>query len=479
MQNTEKSSGSNRWPGSTAPWHRLLLGLVGTLLLAMPAASAQHLYHIALDTDETSATGCVLNFPTQGSLSGFEKLVELRVDPNYTPPRVDSVLLVPCQGSDWNTGAALSFSASGWNAGVDSGQGGGDFVEGFVPLDSLGSPNSLRLAVRSTSISGAADDIDSQVASPMVVVLAAAVPVLEPIALLLLAGALLAVGFLWRRQRSVRVLVALLALGAGGRAVQALPLADSLNGRVADWFGVAELASDPAADTGDPAADLRAFFAQVVGADLVFRFDLSDLEGACNASGDPACDGVCGASDTDPGDCNGVCEVADAFTHSADCDGTCAPGDEVGTFDCVSSGSECPTGSPPEENGTCGWSGWSDFGVCSNSCGDGTQTRTRTCTTGSSGSAHCQGSDTESASCIGGSATCGWSGYGSYGSCSNSCGDGSQTRARSCNSNNPGANCQGSASDSTGCTGGSATCGWSGYGGYSACSNSCGNGSQT
>ena len=68
-----------------------LLGIASALLLALPAASSEHLFQLALDTDEAPATGCSLDFPTQGSLDGFEALVELRVDPDADPPRVDSI----------------------------------------------------------------------------------------------------------------------------------------------------------------------------------------------------------------------------------------------------------------------------------------------------------------------------------------------------------------------------------------------------
>ncbi|MDR3519370.1 MAG: CARDB domain-containing protein [Candidatus Pacebacteria bacterium] len=48
-----------------------------------------------------------------------------------------------------------------------------------------------------------------------------------------------------------------------------------------------------------------------------------------------------------------------------------------------------------------GWSGWSGWGTCSMSCGGGTQTATRTCThpAPQNGGQGCSGSDTESQSC--------------------------------------------------------------------------------
>ena len=352
MQYANPSARPNRRFGVKALRCGLLVGWTGALLLAVPAAADQHLYQLALDTDEASATGCALDFPGQGSLSGFEWLVALRVDSNYAPPRVHSVELVPCVSGDWDFAASSEVSGGGWNAGLGSGSGGGDFAEGFVPLSSLGSPNAVRLAVRSTSVSGDADAVDSQVASPMRLDFVAAVPGLEPLALGLLAATLLGTAILLRRYPALRVLVVILGLGVAVRAVQALPFPGSLSGSAADWTGVAALASDPAADVVDPAADLLAFYAVAVGPNLVFRFDLSDLEGACTTPGDLACDGVCGALDTDPGDCDGVCDATDAATASLDCDGPCSNGSEVcpppatPAFSCPASGTRSSANQP-------------------------------------------------------------------------------------------------------------------------------------
>jgi hypothetical protein len=104
---------------------------------------------------------------------------------------------------------------------------------------------------------------------------------------------------------------------------------------------------------------------------------------------------------------------------------------------------------------------------------------TRTCNGRANGGADCDGSATSSqnynthACPVNG----GWSGY-SYAACSKSCGTGTQTLTRSCNSPsvaNGGANCAGSATSSQNCN--THACpvngGWSGYS-YAACSKSCG-----
>jgi len=105
-----------------------------------------------------------------------------------------------------------------------------------------------------------------------------------------------------------------------------------------------------------------------------------------------------------------------------------------------------------------GYTSWSSFGSCSKSCGGGSQIRTRTCTNPApafNGTA-CAGSASQSQPCN--SQNCpingGWSGYGSYGSCSKVCGSGTKTRSRSCNNPAPqfgGASCSGSSTSSTSC----------------------------
>ncbi|XP_074659491.1 MAM and LDL-receptor class A domain-containing protein 1-like [Tubulanus polymorphus] len=107
------------------------------------------------------------------------------------------------------------------------------------------------------------------------------------------------------------------------------------------------------------------------------------------------------------------------------------------------------------------WSDWSNYGSCSVTCGDGTKTRTRTCTnpTPYNGGAVCVGDASESTSCNDGACPVDgkWSDWGNYGSCSVSCGDGTKTRTRTCTNpapSNGGAVCVGDASESISCNDG-------------------------
>lgn len=123
--------------------------------------------------------------------------------------------------------------------------------------------------------------------------------------------------------------------------------------------------------------------------------------------------------------------------------------------------------------------GWSSWGSCTVSCGGGTQTRTCTNPSPSGGGANCSGPSSQSCN----TQACavpvdgGWSGWSS---CSASCGGGSQTRT--CTNPAPangGANCSGSSSQSCNTQGCPVNGGWSGWGGWSSCSASCGGGTQT
>ncbi|KAL5248468.1 hypothetical protein ACHWQZ_G017606 [Mnemiopsis leidyi] len=135
-----------------------------------------------------------------------------------------------------------------------------------------------------------------------------------------------------------------------------------------------------------------------------------------------------------------------------------------------------------------GWSSYGGWSECTKPCGTGTQTRTRTCTNPAPqyGGADCTGTAEETQNCnthpcpIDG----GWSGYGGLSLCTKPCGTGTQTRTRTCTNPAPqygGADCTGTAEETLNCN--THPCpidgGWSGYGGWSLCTETCGTGRQT
>ncbi|NWV42606.1 HMCN1 protein, partial [Grantiella picta] len=133
------------------------------------------------------------------------------------------------------------------------------------------------------------------------------------------------------------------------------------------------------------------------------------------------------------------------------------------------------------------WSEWGLWEECSKSCGQGNRTRSRTCSNppAQHGGKPCEGSALETVMCnlrpcpVAG----GWSPWGPWGPCSTSCGKGTQTRLRLCTSPAPahgGSRCRGLDTQLQLCH--RRRCPvdgkWSLWSSWSACSVSCGGGSR-
>ncbi|XP_061173323.1 SCO-spondin-like [Saccostrea echinata] len=134
-----------------------------------------------------------------------------------------------------------------------------------------------------------------------------------------------------------------------------------------------------------------------------------------------------------------------------------------------------------------GWSSWNTFSQCTLSCGGGTQIRTRTCTHPRPlhGGANCKGSANETQKCSenGCPVNGQWSTWGQYSACTKTCGNGSKTRQRLCSSPAPlngGNPCYGNNSETDQCN--NILCpvdgGWSTWTDYRSCSVTCGVGIQ-
>ena len=127
------------------------------------------------------------------------------------------------------------------------------------------------------------------------------------------------------------------------------------------------------------------------------------------------------------------------------------------------------------------WKGWSEWSVCSTSCGKGSKIRARACT-GPFGS--CHGKATERKYCHLVSAKCGltsqWQAWGTWSLCSTTCGKGAKIRARPCSGRF--GSCPGKkATETKDCLQpkcGGITNEWQKWGEWSVCSTSCDKGSK-
>lgn len=136
-----------------------------------------------------------------------------------------------------------------------------------------------------------------------------------------------------------------------------------------------------------------------------------------------------------------------------------------------------------------GWQTWGSWSACSATCGPGQRQRQRTCTNPapSNGGANCTGSATQTGNCLLRycSVNGGWSAWSTFSRCSKSCGGGRQYRSRLCSNPFPrhgGRDCVGirffSRSCNTGCCPVHGK--WGPWGPFSSgCPVTCGGGTQT
>ena len=188
------------------------------------------------------------------------------------------------------------------------------------------------------------------------------------------------------------------------------------------------------------------------------------------------------------------------FTEFGECSETCGGGEQTQTRTCTNpepqfGGTDC-VGSPENiqecNEQACpidgGWGDFTEFGECSETCGGGEQTQTRTCTNPEPqfGGANCVGSTENIQACN--EQACpidgGWSDFTEFGECSETCGGGEQTQTRTCTNPEPqfgGADCVGSVENIQACN--EQACpiagGWSDFSEFGECSATCGGGEQT
>ena len=122
------------------------------------------------------------------------------------------------------------------------------------------------------------------------------------------------------------------------------------------------------------------------------------------------------------------------------------------------------------ENGlvNCTWASWTPWGACSATCGGGTQLKSRYVEkTAQNGGIPCSGESVASAACeitLCDAINCTWSTWTTWGTCSATCGGGTQVRSRFIKetAQNGGTLCMGESAESQAC--GTSACGDGGKG---------------
>ncbi|XP_061633916.1 adhesion G protein-coupled receptor B1-like isoform X8 [Phyllopteryx taeniolatus] len=174
------------------------------------------------------------------------------------------------------------------------------------------------------------------------------------------------------------------------------------------------------------------------------------------------------------------------------CSATCGEGWQSRTRFCISSSYSTQCSGPLQEQRTCipavcpvagAWDEWSPWSLCSSTCGRGYRSRTRTCTPPQFGGDPCDGPEKQTKFCN--IAVCPvdgvWNEWSSWSSCSSSCSNGTMQRTRECNGPSyGGSECRGEWLETVDCFHGECPVdgSWQPWSLWSGCSKTCGGGSQ-
>lgn len=298
------------------PRHWLLVtGVTAATLWAAAGALAQGTaLRIALDLDNDPATGCTVELadPTDPSetmsFAGVELTVEVGLDGNADPPATESPQLVSCPPISGTPTTTALFTAP--DVAPDAGYKGSDAVPVRIPVELLGYPDVLRVAIEATSSNGSSDLLFESAGEPITVnASASAVPGPGSLGGLALALLVLLAGLRHARATAARFACLAVAalLAAAGLHVDT---AHGSTGWITAFTGLDPIATDAEGDSkdGDVTTDLMAFFATRSGEDILLRVDVASVEFP-------------------------RCRENDAYTDR-DCDGICQPADEPMSHDC-------------------------------------------------------------------------------------------------------------------------------------------------
>ncbi|XP_055358973.1 adhesion G protein-coupled receptor B1 isoform X5 [Betta splendens] len=175
------------------------------------------------------------------------------------------------------------------------------------------------------------------------------------------------------------------------------------------------------------------------------------------------------------------------------CSATCGEGWQSRTRFCVSSSYSTQCSGPLREQRPCNnsavcpvhgsWDEWSPWSLCSSTCGRGYRSRTRICTPPQFGGDPCDGPEKQTKFCN--IAVCPvdgvWNEWSSWSSCSASCSNGTMQRTRECNGPSyGGSECRGEWLETVDCFLGECPVDgkWQPWSLWSGCSKTCGGGSQ-
>jgi len=253
--------------------YRIAVSVFLMCSMLVSVANAQNRsYHVYLDTDANTATGCVVNLPDfLTTVNGIESRVTVTTD-SATPPNIIGTNLHQCTGVAFDAGTPISPAALGLNTGLS----GADVIESAVNQSSLSLTGSRSVLLYYHVDSDTADDVVLTDDSGGPITLGFALPV-PGLGLLAIGLLLLVVLLATRKHLSRNLTLGILFIGASTLVWAATIIVDGLTN---DWSGIAPANTDPLGDTtmSGNYADLTAVFVTKDNNNIYFRMDVVDVE---------------------------------------------------------------------------------------------------------------------------------------------------------------------------------------------------------
>ena len=248
------------------------------LAFSVTAQAADQRFALLLDTDNNTATGCPVAAPS-GTVAGIDQVLTTVVTTTNTGATISRIERQLCTGG--SLGAANTLNPGGWSAGIGNGASGTAAIETAIALGLLPSSGAMRVTPMSMNSAGG-QDVTAAFLIPLGATTDPVQAPLSQLALALLAAALIALAFWWRRRFPAQFNAAIsLCLVAVSTLVWAAGV--MLDGNTADWYGVSPAVTSP--QSGPVDADMLAVYWQKDSTNLYFRID-ADVrpDGASNAA---------------------------------------------------------------------------------------------------------------------------------------------------------------------------------------------------